>query len=138
MQRDHKIQQRARCNLWDRLVLRARDLCLAMRLPGRSASRLVWPTLSATSNRTPSKASTTFIHAGNNSVMLLFASFCCVTLEISCSSKYCTSCLFYTLNCLLCANIVSNTAALPEEGKFINLETCQAVTHLALVPDSIL
>ena len=74
MQRDHNFKQRARCNLWDRLVPRARDLCLAMRLPGRSASRLVWPTLSATSNRTPSKASTAFIHAGNNLVMLLFAS----------------------------------------------------------------
>ena len=74
MQRDHMFQQRARCNLWDRLVLRARDLCLAMRLPGRSASRLVWPTLSATSNRTPSKASTAFTHAGKILVMLQFAS----------------------------------------------------------------
>ena len=50
--------QKKGADLCDRLVLRALDLCLAMRLPGRSASRLVRPTLSATTSLTPSKAST--------------------------------------------------------------------------------
>lgn len=43
---------------WARLLGTALDLCLAMRLPGRSASRLLLPSLSCTSSRTPSSDST--------------------------------------------------------------------------------
>ena len=43
---------------WARLVDRVLDLCLAMRLPGRSASRLLLASLSCTSRRTPSNEST--------------------------------------------------------------------------------
>ena len=43
---------------WARLLETALDLCLAMRFPGRSASRLLLPSLSCTSSRTPSSDST--------------------------------------------------------------------------------